>query len=724
MREFKYQYLDYDGLKREIKKRLKDADNVWTEDAEAAFVQILEGELDKVFTFQKVKSNEIIRRIETVDREVDQTIKALHSANPPPAEVFETLEEEVSDVIADVHDLSKFNQLNYTGFTKIIKKHDKQTGWHLRPIFAARLNAKPFYRTNYDSTVVKVSKIYDMVRTKGNPTEGDSAAGGGQQNFVRQTTKYWVHPDNVTELKLYILKHLPVLVFNANKEFEIEDSAISSIYYDNDDLELYLGRLEKSEGAEAMRLRWYGGMGNNTIFVERKTHREDWTGEKSVKARFPIKEKNVNAFMKGDFTVEDLFAKARQEGKKSIKEIEELEKLATEAQYTIITKKLKPVVRSFYNRTAFQLPGDARVRISLDTELSLVREDDFDGRSDRAGENWRRMDIGVDWPFKQIPDSEKELFPYAVLEVKLQTAMGQEAPMWVRDLVSSHLVEAVPKFSKFIHGVAKLVPEKVKVVPFWYPQMDVDIRKPVTKGFGIERPANVHSGTTSDVNTDSLSHSDYDGNAMDEEERLAFHDNEIRSRLYGADTPRGDEDDEDEYTPLLYRDALRNPEQDSINNKIMKKFKTLKESVLGPRETSAAERGAEGAQLSTRVSYVKDFVAPAGKRIAVPVRIEPKTYFALERTFLSYMEFAILIGSIAGALLNFGQDWVTISAAWSFMVTAILILFYSLGMYVWRSYNIRLRRAVQYDDRFGPSAACLILFISFGINAGLHFAYK
>lgn len=694
---------------------MKAADGQWTEDAEAAFVQILEGELDKVFTFQKVKSTEIVRRIETVDREVDQTIKALSSANPPPAEVFDTLEEEVSDVIADVHDLSKFNQLNYTGFTKIIKKHDKQTGWHLRPIFAARLSAKPFYKTNYDSTVVKVSRIYDMVRTRGNPAAGDSSAGGGQQNFVRQTTKYWVHPDNVTELKLYILKHLPVLVFNASKDFEIEDSAISSIYYDNDDLELYLGRLEKSEGAEAMRLRWYGGMGNNTIFVERKTHREDWTGEKSVKARFPIKEKNVNAFMRGDFTVDDLFAKARQEGKKSIKEIEDLEKLATEAQYTIITKKLKPVVRSFYNRTAFQLPGDARVRISLDTELSLVREDNFDKKMVRAGDNWRRMDIGVDWPFKQIPDSEKELFPYAVLEVKLQTAMGQEAPVWVRDLVSSHLVEAVPKFSKFIHGVAKLVPEKVSVVPYWYPQMHIDIRKPVTKNFGIERPINSHSGTTSDVNTDSQSHSDYDGNTMDEEERLAFHDNEIRSRLYGAETPNGDNDDEDEYMPLLYRGALRNPEQDNINTKILKKLKTFQKSLTRGRDTTAAERGVD----SNRVSYVKDYVAPAGKRIAVPVRIEPKTYFALERTFLSYMEFAILIGSIAGALLNFGHDWVTVSAAWSFMVTAILVLFYSLGMYIWRSYNIRLRRAVQYDDRFGPTAACLILLISFGINGKL-----
>lgn len=34
------------------------------------------------------------------------------------------LEEDLSDVIADVHDLAKFTQLNYTGFQKIIKKHD------------------------------------------------------------------------------------------------------------------------------------------------------------------------------------------------------------------------------------------------------------------------------------------------------------------------------------------------------------------------------------------------------------------------------------------------------------------------------------------------------------------------------------------------------------------------------------------------------------------------
>jgi len=88
----------------------------------------------------------------------------------------------------------------------VVDNAQKRTDWHLKPAFAARLKAKPFFKGDYDAFTVKLSKLYDLVRTRGNPIKGDSAAGGGQQNFVRQTTKYWVHPDNVTELKLIILK--------------------------------------------------------------------------------------------------------------------------------------------------------------------------------------------------------------------------------------------------------------------------------------------------------------------------------------------------------------------------------------------------------------------------------------------------------------------------------------------------------------------------------------
>ncbi len=111
----------------------------------------------------------------------------------------------------------------------------------------------------------------------------------------------------------------------------------------------------------------------------------------------------------------------------------------------------------------------------------------MDGRS-RAGSNWRRMDIGIDYPFRQLPPADVERFPYAILEVKLQTQEGQQIPEWVRELISSHLVEAVPKFSKFIHGTAALFPDRIHLLPFWMPQMDVDIRKPVTHQFGVRRP--------------------------------------------------------------------------------------------------------------------------------------------------------------------------------------------------------------------------------------------
>lgn len=565
-----YYYIDYEELKRRLKpdyetqptssnpnpKRRK-----WNDEDEARFYETLEAELDKVFTFQKVKAQEIIRRIRDSEKEVNDVIQRHEAAHnrpnddnavlqAPTEEEFDLLEEDLSDIIADVHDLAKFVQLNYTGFQKIIKKHDKlYPDKQLKPLFAARLNAKPFFKDNYDAFIVRLSRVYDDVRTRGSPAKGDSAAGGAQQNFVRQTTKYWVHPDNITELKLIILKHLPVLVFNASKEFDVKDSAISSIYYDNTDTwELYQGRLKKTEGAEAIRLRWYGGMENDTIFVERKTHREDWTGEKSVKARFSLKEKNVNAFLRGDFTVAQAFEKMRKEGKKSEKEIQDLEQLATELQYRVITRKLVPVTRSFYNRTAFQLPGDARVRISLDTELTMTREDNLDGRK-RTGSNWRRMDIGIDYPFRQLPAEDVERFPYAVLEVKLQTQAGQLPPEWIRELTASHLVEAVPKFSKFIHGTAVLNPTRIKLLPYWMPQMDVDIRKPVSHRFGIERP-----GPSADMSTSG----NLDDDSDDEGPELLAEEANARVQV--------DADDNDENVQRLRaaRDALEQHEQEQM----------------------------------------------------------------------------------------------------------------------------------------------------------------
>ncbi|CAK7230870.1 vacuolar transporter chaperone [Sporothrix bragantina] len=806
IREYEWAYLDYDGLKAKLRNAsgpvineappaaaesssngkkaakqpaankaangsgLHHQQREWSEDDEADFVSALENELEKVHQKQQVKAIEIQRMIAVSEREVNDVVNRLRergTGDGPSEEEFMLLEEDLSDIIADVHDLAKFVQVNYTGFYKIIKKHDKMTGWHLKPVFDTRLKAKPFYKENYDASVVKLSKLYDIVRTRGNPVKGDSSAGGGQANFIRHTTKYWVHPDNVTELKLIILKHLPVLVFNASKEFDQQDSAITSIYYDNPEKwDLYEGRLKKTEGAEAIRLRWYGGMRSETIFVERKTHREDWTGEKSVKARFSLKEKNVNAYLKGELLPTAIFEKARKEGKKSKQAIAEDERLAAEIQYSVLKKGYVPVCRSFYNRTAFQLPGDARVRISLDTELTMVREDNLDGKR-RCGDNWRRMDIGIDYPFSQLPPGDVERFPYAVLEVKLQTQMGQEPPEWVRQLISSHLVEAVPKFSKFIHGTATLFPDRINLLPFWLPQMDVDIRKPRSHDFGIRRSGNSGTTATSESEDEDDFDSDdeeaIDSNALVQQTRKrqtfggpmlgeSSSAAAIAARLphHGLSSTGGVRDTEDQTT-----DGLSDPypvyDSDDDEGDEDRERTHLEEarrvggwtyySALLGAYVKAAGRGAvsvaealvphpRGSEIpenerqrqlfgGRNAIQTKQFRAPKGKKIYVPVRVEPKVYFAAERTFLGWLEYSIYIGTIAATLLNFGSKPNSISfvVASVFTLLAVLSLAYSVGIYFYRSKAIRTRRAsAQFYDRFGPSVLCGALLIAIALN--------
>jgi uncharacterized membrane protein YidH (DUF202 family) len=497
-----------------------------------------------------------------------------------------------------------------------------------------------------------------------------------------------VHPDNITELKLIILKHLPVLVFNPNKEFEVSDSAISSVYYDNDDFELYMGRLEKTEGAEAIRMRWYGGMNANTIFVERKTHHEDWTGEKSVKARFPIKEKYLNAYLKGEYTTDELFLKLKEQKTKPEKEIEEMEQLAQEVQYSVLTRKFHPMVRTFYNRTAFQLPGDARVRISLDTELSLIREDNEE--HPRSGDNWRRKDIGVDYPFNQLPDSDICRFPYAVLEVKLQTQFGQEPPQWITELVNSHLVESVPKFSKFIHGCATLLEDKINILPFWLPQMEIDIRKSETGAFGVRRPQATHSSATSFDSTTG------DG-----------------SKLTTVDSVQIVMAEATESTPLLppRPNNKNNDVEASTSVDIMKKLSPAGlQTVFKKSKTIFRRKSVEQQQQQQQPS------SSGRTRAVVPVAAPPaKTFFANERTFLSWLHFTLLLGALAIGLLNFSDHIGQVSAI-TFTILAVIVMIYALYNYNVRANCIARKEVGDFSDKYGPALLTFFMVIAVSVN--------
>lgn len=104
-----------------------------------------------------------------------------------------------------------------------------------------------------------------------------------------------------------------------------------------------------------------------------------------------------------------------------------------------------------------------------------------------------------------------------------------------------------------------------------------------------------------------------------------------------------------------------------------------------------------------------------GKRIALPTRVEPKVFFANERTFLSWLNFTIILGGLAVGLLNFGDKVGQISAA-IFTVIAMGAMIYALYQFHWRARSIRMRGQQGFDDRFGPTVLAFALFAAVVVN--------
>jgi len=304
------------------------------------------------------------------------------------------------------------------------------------------------------------------------------------------------------------------------------------------------------------------------------------------------------------------------------------------------------------------------------------------------------MDIGIDYPFKQLPESDICRFPYAVLEVKLQTHVGQEPPEWVTELVNSHLVEAVPKFSKFIHGCATLIEDRAKMLPFWLPQMDVDIRKPPNKTFGLIRPDEPGGSSVSALTYGS------DGSKTSNDERENDH---VHINIGQDSTER---------TPLIQRinrDAV-SVEQGGITKQLspaglLKFIKKGKHTLFGsPQSPDYTEVGGQPGDNSQ----------PA-KRAPPAQKSNPKVFFANERTFLSWLKFTLLLGALSIGLLNFSDEVGQISAG-VFTILAMSVMLYALYGYHDRANRLQRKELGDYSDKYAPAVLTVFMIAAVSVN--------
>ncbi|KAG1149447.1 hypothetical protein G6F37_000443 [Rhizopus arrhizus] len=681
-------YLQYNELKLEMKRR--QLDHQWNDTDEAEFIRKLEAELVKVYRFVEKNIKDLNKRC----LQIETIVRALMANTAKNTRRYDEEADRLTEILFDCNDMSKFLQLNATGFEKLVKKHDRYTHMRLVPTFKKEMLSEwslDRLTLQFDVLVVKISELHDICQLHGNPRQTYNYV--DQTAFERATAKYWVHPDNITEVKSIILFHLPVHIFNQKKQYEESDMAVSSVYFDNQQLGLYTGRLEREPGAEAIRLRWYGD-NEEDVYVERKTHKAAWLEGKSVKDRFRIKQGLVNDYLIGRYTADDLVEDLRMKanGKaRSEAVLEENHFVASGIQASIKKKSLQPMCRVFYNRTAFQLPGDQRLRISLDSNLTFIREHGF------TQSHWRRKDVGIDYPFRNVADEDILRFPYAILETKLQTHLGQECPAWLTSLIESHLVYEVPRFSKYIHGAATLFKKNIPVAPYWLEEFSKDIRKKPMANIGLSRSQSFKPLV----------------NGHHRQSLLMMYEREMQKP--GRNIPKS--------KSLADLFSVSGSSRRHDRQHLAIETGEMTNSSNAPKDIMSRIWNASTPRLT------KSFLKKGNETPLLPrtrsnlvKKIEPKTFFANERTFISWLQFCALLLTVALNLLNYG-DLISRGIGATFIVIGAALCIYALIRYQIRSWQLRTNRhIIRYDDIWGPTVLCILLVVALMVNFYLRFS--
>jgi len=163
---------------------------------EESFLKLIDAELTKVEKFTLEKVTELRQKIadaESMDKSKEK-------------EKIRKLADTIAD---DFLRLEKYVNLNFMGFHKILKKHDKYLPNNpCKAFYVSRMHAQAWVRGDYSDLVVRLSQIYAKLRDDHIAAENKDAS----QSFLRSTTKYWIKTEDVSRVKYFVLRHLPVFL--------------------------------------------------------------------------------------------------------------------------------------------------------------------------------------------------------------------------------------------------------------------------------------------------------------------------------------------------------------------------------------------------------------------------------------------------------------------------------------------------------------------------------
>ena len=143
-------------------------------------------------------------------------------------------------------------------------------------------------------------------------------------------------------------------------------------------------------------------------------------------------------------------------------------------------------------------------------------------------------------------------------------------------------------------------------------------------------------------------------------------------------------------------------------------------------DTRRSEREALCLNMRRRPRY--ESVPPlsnADKPRLQPVKVDPKVFFANERTFLAWVHMALLLGGMAIGIIGFStKSGISPIPGLVLLPVAICFVMHALRQYYVRARAIRRREPGPYEDKNGPVALAVVLAFAAASNVLIHLALE
>ncbi|KAH8554257.1 VTC domain-containing protein [Umbelopsis sp. PMI_123] len=399
--------------------------------------EVVTEEYTKVSDFVKVKLGELQRRIQHASRKLYEQTSLAN---------FIDFERTLDDISASVCDLQLFHTLHIDALSLMRQ--------HINPFFVENLTML-YTKDISDKMVMQVSKLYDSLRASRAVPESPlmSPISLTGETFVSRRNKaWWVHADNSMNLMMHFLKYLSLttkLVDGANDSVSMK---VTSVVLDKPTI---------PDHSKIVKVQWTNA--SQEVLIKAMDG-DDRT--RSIRT----KQKYLERWINKEWTLYNLIDKLRTNGYN----MEDVEPNARYIQ-NLINDGSTPVFRTVCNRVTFQSAGSPFIKITIDANLMIQRDQSLDGS------RWfQSREDGDDQNIKNSNQESMVRFPFDVIKVSFGD-VDEDLPHWWHELIRTKLIQQVPDIYNGIEGLASFIKNDMSSLNAWVKRVQDTANLKITK---------------------------------------------------------------------------------------------------------------------------------------------------------------------------------------------------------------------------------------------------